>query len=157
MPRVLARDCQCPPTTTSSSATRSNTIKSATPPTPPVDDHLHYQSMTTYTALQPAILPTPPADDKLHLQSRLPNHPQARNTARRQPPVLPMATTGDFGLEVGLTVTQDTEPGPGPNALFLAQHIATYTDFKAAMCRWTVAAHFETRYEKLEKIGRAHV
>ena len=70
MPRVLARDCQCPPITASSSATRSNTIKSATPPTPPAGDHLHYQSATTpttsYTSQRP---PTLPASGQLHHQS----------------------------------------------------------------------------------------
>ena len=64
-----------------------------------------------------------------------------------------MANTKDSEPEVELqvAVTRDTEPGPGPDALILGQHFATYTDFKAAMCRWAVAAHFETWYEKSEK------
>ena len=54
-------------------------------------------------------------------------------------------------VELQVAVTRDTEPGPGPDALFLGQHFAKYTDFKAVMCRWAVAAHFETRYEKSER------
>ena len=62
-----------------------------------------------------------------------------------------MATTEDSESEVELAVTQDIEPGPVPNALFLGQHFAPYTDFKAAMRRWSVTANFETRYEKSGK------
>ena len=63
-----------------------------------------------------------------------------------------MAITKDSESEVEIAVTQDTKPGPDPNALFLGKHFATYTDFKAAMCRWAVAAHSETWYEKSERL-----
>ena len=184
MPRVLARDFQCPPITTSS-ATRSNTIKPATPTTPPDDDHLHYQSATTYTTHRRQVIP--PASDHPHhppatscttsqrpptlpfsLQHRLHHLPDkskhqsaTTHTTRRQPLALPvsdhlhypMATTEDSESEVELqvAVTQGTEPGPGLDALFLGQQFATYTNLKATMCRWAVATHFETRYEKSEK------
>ena len=55
----------------------------------------------------------------------------------------------DWGL--GATVAQPEDTVSDPNALSLGQHFATYAEFKAAMCRWAVTAHFETRYEKSEK------
>ena len=62
-----------------------------------------------------------------------------------------MATTEGSTLEVEHAVILDTEPSPGPNARLIGQHFAINVDFKAAVCRRAVAAHFETRYEKSEK------
>ena len=145
MPRVLARDCPpLPP---------PFPPHGQTPSSP--QHHLHRPPSTTCTTSQrPHRRQVIPVSDLLHRPSacntvyttrrtsyttgqRPSTLPTTRNTTRRKSLALPvsdhvhyypMATIEDSEPEVELqvAVTRDTEPGPGPDALILGQHFATY-------------------------------
>ena len=117
--------------TTTSAPHYITTITSSSTTPSSLQHHLHHQSATTCTTIKSPASPT--------LQSVPPTSNQLVTTR----------TTMDLG--VGATVAQPEGTVPNSNALSLRQHFATYVEFKAAMCRWAVTVHFETRYEKSEK------